>query len=490
MSRSRSTAARVAGAAFLVPQLLAAQTTPASHVRDRIGAIGNADTSTAVALSGAFRAAAQKTLPAVVFIAVEQEAMLARADQVPPQLREYFGASPGDQPPREGTGSGFIIDTQGHILTNNHVIAEAARITVRLVDGREYDARVVGTDLSTDIAIIRIEPRAGETLPVATLGDSEALRVGDWVIALGNPLGLDFTVTAGIVSAKGRQMAAGDVSPRIESFIQTDAVINPGNSGGPLIDLFGRVVGVNTAIFGSNRFVGYGFAVPIALAQRVAADLLQFGYLRRPMLGVSLRSVLAVDAELYRLDEVRGAFVSAVQPTGPAGNAGMRAGDVVLTLEGTPVNDMSHLITRLAELRPNQDVTFGIVREGRPQQLRVKLGEFERTDAPPQPSKPAAKTGAEPILGFGVRELSAATARDVGYRGEGGVVVARVVQYGGAWYASLRPDMILLAVNGRRVTGVAQFEELTARVLPGAPISVTVFHPDWGEMVMNYRTRQ
>lgn len=450
-----------------------------------------ADTTTAVALSRAFRAAAERTLPAVVFIAVEQEAMLARTE-VPPQLREYFGAAPGDQPPREGTGSGFIIDTQGHILTNNHVVADAARITVRLVDGREYNAELVGADLSTDIAIIRIQPRPGETLPVATMGDSEALRVGDWVVALGNPLGLDFTVTAGIVSAKGRQMAAADVSPRVEAFIQTDAVINPGNSGGPLIDLFGRVVGVNTAIFGSNRFVGYGFAVPISLAYRVAEDLLEFGYLRRPMLGVQLRSVLAVDAELYGLPEVRGGFVSAVQPGGPAAEAGMRAGDVVLTLEGQPVRDGTDLIARLAELRPSQEVALGIVRDRTPQTLQVRLGEFERSEplAPVQPRRGAEGSRAEQVLGFGVRALTPEAARDVGYRGDGAVIVARVVQYGGAWYANVRSDMILLAVNGERVRSVEDFERLTAAITPGAPVSVTIFHPEWGELVQNYRTRQ
>jgi serine protease Do len=486
MSRIRMTAGVAFMLALAVPLCGTAQTVA---LRDRLAGV---DTGAAMALSTAFRAASRLALPAVVFIAVEEELGLSRPDQVPPQLRQYFGGSPGDQPPREGTGSGFIVDSLGHILTNNHVIADASRITVRLVDGREYEARVVGADLTTDIAVIRIERRDGETLPVATMGDSDAVRVGDWVLALGNPLGLDFTVTAGIVSAKGRQVAAADGNPRVEAFIQTDAVINPGNSGGPLIDLAGHVVGVNTAIFGSDRFVGYGFAVPIGLARRVAQDLLEFGYLRRPMLGIQLRSVLAVDAELYGLDEVRGGFVSAVQPGGPAAAAGLRAGDVILALDDAPVADGADLIARLAGKQPRATVAIGIARGAERRTLEARLGEFERSAAAPAP-RPDARTAGQPFeqrLGFGVRVLTAPIAETIGYRGQGGVVVGTVVRYGGAWYADIRQDMIVLALNGHRVESVAAFEAVAATIRPGSPVSVTVFHPEWGELVQNYRTRQ
>jgi serine protease Do len=449
-----------------------------------------ADTATALALSSAFRAAAERTLPAVVFIAVEQTAPTARGDQfemIPEPFRDFFRMPRPDDRPRQGTGSGFIIDAEGHILTNTHVVADASRLTVRLVDGREYAARVVGSDISTDVAVIRIEARPGETLPVAPLGDSDALRVGDWVLALGNPLGLDFTVTAGIVSARGRQITG---PTNLESFIQTDAAINPGNSGGPLIDLFGRVVGVNSAIFGSDRFVGYGFAVPIRLARRVASDLLEYGYLRRPQLGAEVRSVLAVDAEVYDLAEVRGALIVALNPPdGPAATAGLRAGDIVLSLDGQPVRDDAHLITSLAELRPGQEVTLGILRDRARRDVRVRLGEFERP-ARPQAEQPETLDQPEQVLGFTVRDIRPADAQRVGFRGEGGVVVQDVPRFGAAAGAGIQPGTIILAVNGQRVRSAEQVRTVARTIRPGSAVSLVVHRQDVGEMVVNYRTRQ
>ena len=448
------------------------------------------DTATALALSSAFRAAAERTLPAVVFIAVEQTAPMARGDQletIPEPFRDFFRMPRPDDRPRQGTGSGFIIDAGGHILTNAHVVADASRLTVRLVDGREYTARVVGSDVSTDVAVIRVEPRPGETLPVAPLGDSDALRVGDWVLALGNPLGLDFTVTAGIVSARGRQITG---PTNLESFIQTDAAINPGNSGGPLIDLFGRVVGVNSAIFGSDRFVGYGFAVPIRLARRVASDLLEYGYLRRPQLGAEVRSVLAVDAEVYDLAEVRGALIVALNPPdGPAATAGLRAGDIVLSLDGQPVRDDVHLITSLAELRPGQDVTLGVLRDGGRRDVRVRLGEFERP-ARPQAGQPEARDQPEQVLGFTVRDIRPADAQRVGFRGEGGVVVQDVPRFGAAAGAGIQAGTVILAVNGQRVRSAEQVRTIARTIQAGSAVSLVVHRQDVGEMVVNYRTRQ
>jgi serine protease Do len=447
-----------------------------------------ADTTTAAALSSAFRAAATRTLPAVVFIAVEQTTLTPRADQldrIPEQFREYFRL-PQNEQPREGTGSGFIIDADGHILTNTHVIAEATRLTVRMMDGREYSARLVGSDISTDMAVIKIDAAAGERFPTAPLGDSEHLRVGDWVLALGNPLGLEFTVTAGIVSAKGRQMPGSD---GLEDFIQTDAAINPGNSGGPLIDLFGRVVGINSAIFGTNRFIGYGFAVPINLARRVVGDLRQFGYLRRPLLGVEIRAVRAVDAEVYNLSEIRGVFVSAVDPAGPAGTAGMRAGDVILKLNGQDVRDDTHLVTALAESRPGQPVHLGVLHEGKMQNVAVTLGEFDRPAQPPsRPANP--RDQLQPVLGFTVRELAPADAERRGYRGEGGVVVDRVIQFSDAFYTQyVREGAILLALNGKRVRAPADVQEITRAIKPGSAVSVVIFDIENGERVLNFRAR-
>jgi serine protease Do len=483
----------VRGALAGVAMLLSAQAVPAQVALQQPAGeravVGAADTTAALSLSAAFRSAAGRTLPSVVFIAVEQRSPVSGGDDldvIPEAFRDLF-RGPQDARPRTSTGSGFIIDAQGHILTNTHVVADASSLIVRMVDGREYLARVVGSDISTDVAVLRIDPRPGERLPVANTGDSESLQVGDWVLALGNPLGLDFTVTAGIVSAKGRQITG---PAHLESFIQTDAAINPGNSGGPLIDLSGRVVGVNSAIFGSDRFVGYGFAVPIRLALRVAGDLLEHGFLRRPQLGAEVRAVTAVDAEIYGLQEVRGALLLAMNPPdGPAASAGLRPADVVLALDGQPVSDDIHLIASLAERRPGERVTLTVLREGRQQQVAVQLGEFNR---PPAPRAPAATAAAGPdhVLGFSVRDIRPADAQRLGFHGEGGVVVDEVSPHGSAAAAGVRPGAIILAMNGQRVRSAEQVRGLGRSVRPGSAVALIIHREDVGETVVNYRTRQ
>jgi serine protease Do len=472
--------------AVLLPSAAAAQS--AHPVARELGAPPSADTTTALALSSAFRAAADRTLAAVVFIAADHEAPGLRPDQLdalPDPLREHYRPPQGA---RRGMGSGFVIAGDGHIITNTHVVEDGSRLLVRLVDGREYAARVVGSDVSTDVAIIKIDLPAGETLPVATFADSDAVQVGDWVLALGSPLGLEFTVTAGIVSAKGRQLSA--VGASLESFIQTDAVINPGNSGGPLIDLFGRVVGVNTAIFGSDRFVGYGFAVPSNLVRRVAADLLEHGYLRRPMIGASVRGVAAVDAEIYGLTEVRGALIAGVTPTGPAGRSGLRAGDVVVSVDGQPVNDDTHLVTALTDFQPGQRVTFGIVRDRGQQQVAVELGEFPRPPAPAGERRQSPRVAGEDVLGFAVRDITPRDAQRAAYAGDGGVVVESVDPYGGAALAQLRPGMVLLAINGQRVRNARDVRDASRGISAGSAVSLIVHDSEYREIVVNYRTRQ
>ena len=471
---------------LLVPTSAIAQTPAQQEVRERLGTPGIADTTTAVALSAAFRAAAERVLPAVVHIAVEQGPMAMREREpmpLPPGFGDLF---PQPRGPRRGSGSGVIVDSEGHILTNNHVVADASQLTVRLVDGREYSARLIGGNVETDIAVIKIDPTDGATLPTAVLGDSDHLRVGDWVLALGNPLGLNFTVTAGIVSATGRQISGGDL--QLESFIQTDAVINPGNSGGPMIDLFGRVVGVNSAIFGSDRFVGYGFAVPITLARRVMSDLLEFGYLRRPQLGVQVGPVTAVEAEIYDLRQVRGALITGVQEDLPASRAGLRIGDIILSVNGAPIQDNADLITRLANLRPNQEVTLGILREGRRHDVSVTLGEFPRPDLPQQRAAQTQQEAPEQVLGFAVAELTPQRAQRAGYRGEGGVMVVGTPQ-GGA-VRVVAEGTILLSINGRRVRSPQDVRDIARTLAPGSAVAITVFDPEMGEVLRTYRTRQ
>jgi serine protease Do len=471
--------------ALLVPAPAVAQTPAQQQVREQLGPPAVADTTTAVALSAAFRAAAERTLPAVVHISVEQGALAMRREQLPlpPGFDDLI---PRPRGPRQGSGSGVIVDAAGHILTNNHVVANATQLTVRLVDGREYTARLIGGNVETDIAVIKIDSGNGEALPTAVLGDSDNIRVGDWVLALGNPLGLNFTVTAGIVSATGRQISGGDL--QLESFIQTDAVINPGNSGGPMIDLFGRVVGVNSAIFGSDRFVGYGFAVPITLARRVMNDLLEFGYLRRPQLGVAVNPVTAIEAELYDLPEVRGALITGVQEGLPAQRAGLRIGDIILSVNGSRIQDSGDLITRLANLRPNQETSLGILRDGRQENVSVTLGEFPRPDLPDEQRAQPQQEEPEQVLGFAVTELTPERARTAGYRGEGGVMVVGTPQGGAARVVG--QGTILLSVNGRRVRNPQDVRSIARTITPGSAVALTVFDPEMGEILRTYRTRQ
>lgn len=442
------------------------------------------DTITPTALSRAFRAAAEQVLPSVVAITVEKPASTSRS-QVPPQLREFLEQrESGELPPQMGGGSGFIISGDGLIATNRHVIEDASLIRVRLVDGREYDARVVAADASTDVALIRIEPARGETLPVAALGDSDALQVGDWVLALGNPLGLDFTVTAGIVSAKGRSL--GQAASSLQSFIQTDAAINPGNSGGPLIDLFGRVVGINTAISGP-RFVGYGFAVPIDLANRVVDDLLAHGYLRRPMLGVSIDDVSAVDAEVYGLERAAGAEVKGVQPDSPAAEAALQLGDVILTVDGAGIRSATDLTTTLAQRQPGERVRLGVHRDGRMRELTVRLGEFPHEE----PRTAAAENAAAPdrLLGFGVAPVPPGHARTLDIEQDDGVLITDVEPYSPAANAGVARNQVLLRMNGTPVGSPADVERMAAGLEPGQAVSLRVLTGPDQETILNYRLR-
>jgi serine protease Do len=445
------------------------------------------DPSIAQALSAAFRSAADRALHAVVQVTIERSASPQDMAQVPDDLRRFFGwqgQSQGPMPPEVGTGSGVIFDNQGHILTNNHVVANADRVRVRLVDGHEYSAKVVGADPSTDVAVIQIEPgKGGAPLDPITFGDSDSLRAGDWVIALGNPLGLDFTVTAGIVSARGRQLG-GDASA-LQSFIQTDAAINPGNSGGPLVDVSGRMVGMNTAIVGGERFIGYGFAVPVNLARRMMSDILEYGFVRRPRLGISVSNVTAVDAEAYGLDRIAGAEVNRVEEGSPASKAGLQIGDVVVALEGKPIIDANDLTTALAERKPGDKVRLTVIRNRQRREITAELAEFAHQPES-RPSAPAGNTPAE-RLGFEAQAVTPDIARQLGLRAARGVVVTGVVPYGSAASAGIRPGQVLLSINGQAIKSVDDVDAIARRLKPGQVASIRLRDPELGETIVNYR---
>jgi serine protease Do len=395
----------------------------------------------------------------VVRVLATEPARATRAAEVPPELRGspfeelYRRFGQGNQAPqgnehregrpegRTGQGSGFVIDAEGHIVTNAHVVGSAAEVKVVLADGRELAATVVGRDVPTDIALLKVE--AGAPLAALAFGDSDAARVGEWVMAMGNPFGLGGTVTAGIISARGRQIGAGPY----DDFIQTDASINPGNSGGPLVNAAGAVIGVNTAIVSpSGGNVGIGFAVPSKMVERVVADLRENGRVDRGWLGVSLQPLDAELAAAMKAGSGKGALVSAVEAGGPAAAAGLAAGDVVTTINGTAVTAPRDLVTAIGTARPGQAVTLGWLRNGSAKEARVTLGQHPA-------SREAARVAEAkaPALGLSL----AANA-------EGGARVAAVEPGSIAAARGVRPGDVIRKAGARDVTSPADVAEAVA----------------------------
>ena len=447
-----------------------------------------ADPATAHSLSATFRAAASRAEQSVVYVEVEKEAAAMDPQQIPEPFRFFFGPE-GPQPdpgPQLGAGSGFVFDDQGHIITNHHVVEGADYVKVRSLDRREFEAKVVGSDPDTDVAVIKIEPN-GKTLPPATLGSSSRIQVGDWVLALGNPLGLDFTVTAGIVSAKGRQVGLGRQTA-LESFIQTDAAINMGNSGGPLVDLEGRVIGINTLIYGGMRYVGYGFAVPIDIAKKVVADILEYGHVRRPRLGVGVSTVDAVDAEVFGLESVAGAMVGEISEDSPAAAAGIETGDVIVALDGEPIGTSSELTSRLAQYAPGDEVELTIVRYGERMKKSVELGEFEHDGG--EAERAATRETTAEKLGFSVQPLTAQVAEQLGYDDADGVIISQVRAGSSAAQAGISRGMRLLSVNRQPVRAPADLERIAGELAGGSVVSLQVEIPGRGTTIINYRARR
>ncbi len=326
----------------------------------------------------AFEAIADHVTPSVVSI---QTTRLPSARQRSrPDIEEFFRnfqPSPQERAPQEASGTGFIVSKDGYILTNNHVVADADKVTVSLLDKRVFEARVIGRDPTTDVAVIKID---GTNLPVTALGDDNTARVGQWVVAIGNPLGLDFTVTAGIISAKGRPLAGllGNRGYEITDYIQTDAAINPGNSGGPLVNIRGEVIGINSAIASSTGFyAGYGFAIPVTLAKQVMDDLIRYGKVRRAVMGVAIAPATAVEAKAAGLKEVTGVYVRSfsTETNSPAKEAGVQPGDVIITADGKPADRVSTLQRIIRTHKPGETVTLDVMRFGERKTFKVKLVE-------------------------------------------------------------------------------------------------------------------
>ena len=357
-----------------------------------------------------------------------------------------------NQPRQEGSGSGAIVRSDGYILTNHHVVGEADKISVQLYDGQELKARLIGTDPATDISVIKIE---GKNMPVLPMGNSNNILVGESVIVIGNPFGLSHTVTFGIISAKGR---TGMGIAEYEDFIQTDAAINPGNSGGPLVDLEGKIVGVNTAIFSnSGGYQGIGFAVPINVARRVMNELIETGQVSRGWLGVGIQNMTPELAKAFGLDKSRGSLVTGVMPGTPAEKAGLQKGDVILRLNGESIENSSVLRNAVADARADATVELELVRNKVVMMLSVQLD--ERPQQVGEAGTNSDNRNSTPELGFVVQELTPETAQRLGYqKAESGVVITTVKPESPAFNKGLRAGMMIVEMNRKSISSMADFQ--------------------------------
>jgi serine protease Do len=408
----------------------------------------------------AFSEIAKQALPAVVYIDVTATVEIPSRQYFNP-FEEFFGhgRSRGyhQQEPetrkdtRRGQGSGFIISKDGYILTNNHVVDEADEIKVTLGDGREFDAKLIGTDPKTEVALIKIED--GEDLPVVPLGDSDALEVGEWVLAAGNPFGLSQTITAGIVSAKGRDETG---IAEYGNFIQTDAAINPGNSGGPLLNIDGRVVGINTAIYTrTGGYMGIGFAIPINQAINIKDQLIEYGKVSRSVLGVYIQEVDEDLAKSFGLEEKGGILISQIMEDSAAEEAGMKEGDIVVEMDGVKVSKLSAFRNRVASTAPNTKVDFKVFRDGKYKTISAITkemggGEEEGVVEPALFDK----------LGLSIEGMDSEEAERLGYdEDDEGVIITEVEQGGAAWRSGLMPGHVITSVNRKSIESVSDFKE-------------------------------
>jgi len=352
--------------------------------------------------------------------------------------------------PRTAQGSGFIISPDGYILTNNHMVAEAEKVEIELTDGRKFTAKIIGADSDSDVAVVKID---ASDLPYLELADSDALEVGEWVLAIGNPLGLSHTVTAGIVSAKGR---SGFDLANFENFIQTDAAINFGNSGGPLINLDGKVVGINTAIAGSSGNIGIGFAIPINMAKHAYEQLVKGGTVERGWLGVGIMDLTDETAPFFGLKKnAKGALISEVTEDSAADKAGLKHNDVVLELNGEPVESRDTFRNKIAMLKPGSRIELVVWRDRKRKPITVKLGK-----RPPM-EEITGDLSPETLdeLGFTVQDLTSEMAERYGYEGQSGVIVSNVESGSQAEEKGIAPGALIKEVNQQKVRNTKEFNE-------------------------------
>jgi serine protease Do len=422
--------------------------------------------------SDTFAKLAQETSGAVVNISSEKV--------VKNNFQEYFGQGPGQGPnmpspfgqeepfneffkkffgemPKtfktRSLGSGFVMDPKGYVITNNHVVEGASKITVKLIGGGEYKATVKGRDPKTDLALIHIT-NPPPNLPFLKLGDSDAIRVGDWVMAVGNPFGLSHTVTQGIISAKGRVIGAGPY----DNFLQTDASINPGNSGGPLINLSGEVVGINTAILATGQ--GIGFAIPSNMAKEVIPQLLEKGKVIRGMIGVQVQTVTPELAKSFGLSAPKGALVAQVNPGSPAEKAGIKRGDIIVEFNGHPIHEMNELPRIVAATAPGAKATVKVLRKGKEKTFALTIVELKEEKQAAQ----AKEEGSSEALGLIVKDITPELARRYRLRDTRGALVLGVEQGSAAADAGIKPGDIVLEIDGQVVNSASDFQALVSKL--------------------------
>lgn len=419
---------------------------------------------------GNFSELAEKVRPGVVNIQVSKKVRNAGFERFGGNpfgnrdpFGDFFGPFGGNQPERkqQGVGSGFVMSKDGYILTNNHVVEDADQIKVKLDGGKEFNGKIIGRDPKTDLALIKI---VGDSdLQPLQLGNSDDLKVGNWVVAVGSPFGLEQTVTAGIVSAKGRVIGSGPY----DNFIQTDASINPGNSGGPLINLQGEVVGINTAIIASGQ--GIGFAIPINMAREIALQLQKQGHVTRGLLGVGIQDVTPELAKSLGLKENKGALVSQVAPGGPAEKAGIETGDVIVNFDGRTVGNSKDLPRMVASTQIGKTVTVKLLRDGKEVVYQVKISEMDEEKA-----SETAKSPAHPSLGITVQNLTPQMARELGLKKSAGVVVTGVEPGSPAAEAMIQPGDVIQSVNRKPVKNVDDFMKIIEKAKKGGSLLLLV----------------
>jgi len=435
-----------------------------------------------------FTVAAEKVMPAVVHIRSTYTGSARPQNEIPEAFRDFFGPMLPQGPQQsQSAGSGVVINSDGYIVTNNHVVKDADEVEVALYDDRVYKAKIVGTDPDTDIAVVKIEEKG---LPFLSFVDSNNAKVGEWVLAVGNPFNLNSTVTAGIISAKGRsinilQRNTDQGSTAIESFIQTDAAINPGNSGGALVNLQGGLLGINTAIASpTGAYSGYGFAVPSNIVSKIVEDLIEFGVVQRGWLGVSITTVNKQLVEEKDLEVTSGAYISAFAVQSSAKEAGLREGDVVVKIDDKPIRSNTSLIEYIGTRRPGDKVNITVNREGKEMTFPVVLKTREGKIGPVKPEDRDALTS----LGMELEEIDEEILDDLGL--EQGIMVKSLGSGKLARYTDIDEGFIITKINDRPVRTVKEFNEILRNKKTGELIILSGTYKQNPKAEYNYAFRK